>query len=121
MFDGYESRLELPFLNYINDKTIKWCVCLGVPYGLAYWQMGDCKEQNGSFNMAMTYAKRKLLDLKYQSYMNETIDKSDLILLINIAWNKSFTSISMNQRILLIEDGNHIIVIFLPCFISELQ
>ena len=60
--------------------------------------MGDCKEQNGSFNMAMTYAKRKLLDLKYQSYMNETIDKSDLILLINIAWDKSFVRVDKNRR-----------------------
>ena len=64
MLDGHGSRLELPFLKYINDSTTEWCVCLGVPYGTAYWQVGDSKEQNGSFNMAMTDAKRKLLDLK---------------------------------------------------------
>ena len=50
MFDGHKSLLELP-------------VCLGVPYGTVYWQVGDSKEQHGSFNMAMTDAKRKLLDL----------------------------------------------------------
>ena len=65
MLDGHGSRLELPFLKYINNKTTEWCVCLGVPYGTAYWQVGDSKEQNGSFNMAMTDAKRNLLDLKY--------------------------------------------------------
>ena len=85
MFDGHGKRLELPFLKYINDKTTKWCICLGVPYGITHWQGGDSKEQNRSFNMTMTDAKRKLLDLKYQSCMNETIDKSDLMLLINIA------------------------------------
>ena len=121
MVDGHGSRLELPFLKYINDTTTKWCVCLVVPHETAYWQVGDSKEQDGSFSMTMTGANRKLLDLKRSHCLKETIDKSDLILLINIAWNKSFTSISMNQRILLIEDGNHIIVIFLPCFISELQ
>jgi len=31
--DGHGSRLELPFLNYINDPEHEWCVCLGVPYG----------------------------------------------------------------------------------------
>ena len=59
---------------------------------------GDSKEQNGSFNMAMTDAKRKLLDLKRKSCMNETIDKNDLMLLINIAWNKSFARVDKNRR-----------------------
>ena len=57
MLDKHGSRLELPFLKYINDKTTEWCVYLGVPYGTAYWQVGDNKEQNGSFNMAMTDVK----------------------------------------------------------------
>ena len=26
MLDGHESRFELPFLKYINDKTTEWCV-----------------------------------------------------------------------------------------------
>ena len=60
--------------------------------------MGDSKEQNGSFNMAMTDAKRKLLDLKRKSCMDETIDKNDLMLLINIAWNKSFARVDKNRR-----------------------
>ena len=36
MLDGHGSRLELPFLKYINNKTTEWCVCLGVPYGTTY-------------------------------------------------------------------------------------
>ena len=104
-----------------SNKTTEWYVCLGVPYGTAYWQVGDSKEQNGSFNMAMTYAKRKLLDLKYQSCMNETIDKSDLMLLNNIVWNKLFLVLIRTGELLPIEDGGHIIVIFLPFHTSELQ
>ena len=98
MLDGHGSRLELPFLKYINNKTTEWCVCLGVPYGTAYWQVGDSKEQNGSFNMAMTDAKRKLLNLKRKHCLKETIDKTDLMLLINIAWNKSFARIDKNRK-----------------------
>ena len=74
MLDGHGSRLELPFLKYSNDKITEWCVCLGVPYGSTYWQVGDSKEQNGSFNMAMIDTKRKLLDLKRLSCMLEAID-----------------------------------------------
>ena len=98
MFDGHGSRLELPFLKYINDSTTEWCVCLGVPYGTTYWQVGDSKEQNGSFNMAMIDAKRKLLDLKRIHFFKEEIYKSDLILLINITWNKLFAHIDKNRK-----------------------
>ena len=49
ILDGYGSRLELYFLQYINDSITEWCVCLGVPYGTAFWQVGDSKEQRGSF------------------------------------------------------------------------
>ena len=86
--------LQLLTFNYFQPN----CVCLGVPYGTAYWQVGDSKEQNGSFNIAMTDAKRKLLDLKRQSCMNETIDKGDLMLFINTAWNKSFARVNKNRR-----------------------
>ena len=98
MLDGHGSRFELPFLKYINDSTTEWCVCLGIPYGTTYWEVGDSKEQNGSFNIAMTDAKRKLLDLKRSYFLNETIDKSDLMLLINITWNKLCVRIDMNKK-----------------------
>ena len=48
--------------------------------------------------MAMTDAKRKLLDLKRESCMNEIIDKSALMLLIKIAWNKSFARVDKKKR-----------------------
>ena len=90
-------------------------------YGTVYWQVGDSKEQNGSFNIAITDAKRKLLDLERQSCMNEIIDKSDLMLLINIVWNKLFLVLIRTGELLPIEDGGHIIVKFLPFHTSERQ
>ena len=39
IFDGHGSRLEYPFLQYINNPDHKWSVCVGVPYGTAYWQV----------------------------------------------------------------------------------
>ena len=50
--------------------------------------MIDSKEQNGYFNIIMTYLKRKLLVLKREHCLKESIDKSRLMLLINITWNK---------------------------------
>ena len=57
LLDGHGSRLEMPFLQYINNPEDHWVVCLGAPYGTALWQVGDSKEQNSSFNNAFTKAK----------------------------------------------------------------
>ena len=64
LLDGHCSRLEMPFWKYVNTPADNWIACIGVPYGTALWQVGDSKEQNGSFNMAMTKAKQNLLELK---------------------------------------------------------
>ena len=47
--DGYQSRFDLAFLEYINDNSHLWNVSLGVPYGTALWQVGNLSQQNGKF------------------------------------------------------------------------
>ena len=61
LLDGHGSRLELPFLQYINSPNHEWVVCIGVPYGTSYWQVGDSSEQNGSYKMALTKCKKELV------------------------------------------------------------
>ena len=56
---------------------------------------------NDYFKMEMTDAKRKLLDLKRSYCLKEIIDKTDLMFLINITWNKSFARIDKNKKLLL--------------------
>ena len=48
--------------------------------------------------MEMIDVKRKLLDLKRTQCLKETIDKSELMLLLNILWNKSFNRIDRNEK-----------------------
>ena len=62
--DGLKSGLEFPFLQYIDTPKDHWVVCICVPYGTALWQVGDSKEQNGSFNLVMTRSKQELLEKK---------------------------------------------------------
>ena len=64
LLDGHGSRIELPFLEYINDPLHLWCLCLGVPYGTDIWQVGDALEQNGTYNMLTTTAKMYLIQKK---------------------------------------------------------
>ena len=39
--DGNGSRIELPFISYVNDPMHKWVVCIGVPNGTSLWQVGN--------------------------------------------------------------------------------
>ena len=52
LLDGHGSQLELPFLQYVNMAACQWVMCIGVPYGTSYWQVGDTAELNGSYKMA---------------------------------------------------------------------
>ena len=46
----------------------------------------------------MTDTKGNLLFLKREYCWNESINKSDLMMLINIVWNKLFDRIDKNRR-----------------------
>jgi hypothetical protein len=61
VLDGHQSRMKLPFLQYINDPAHPWTVCLGVPYGTHIWQVADSLELKGSFKIAFTRAKAEYL------------------------------------------------------------
>jgi hypothetical protein len=57
LLDAHGSRFDLQFLEYINSPLHKWNVCIGVPYGTSYWQVGDSTEQNGCFKMQLVEEK----------------------------------------------------------------
>jgi hypothetical protein len=62
LLDDHGSCLELPFLQY--DPNHEWVVCIGVPYGISYWQVADSLEQNGSYKVALSTAKKELVQKK---------------------------------------------------------
>ena len=75
LLDGHGSRFDLQFLQYINCPETKWNVCIGVPYGTSYWQVGDSTEQNGCFKMSFARHKRDLLTAKEQRGEEFAIEK----------------------------------------------
>jgi hypothetical protein len=86
LFDGYGSRMMLPFLKYINDPEHEWVCCIGVSYATDIWQVGDASGLNGSFKIYLAKAKREYL--KHRS--KPTFEPTDLVPLLNKAWEKSF-------------------------------
>ena len=66
---------------------------------MALWQVGDLKEQNDSFNIALTKAKQDLLDFKLKKMTEDQYLKpTDLMPLINKEWNASFARKNKNPQ-----------------------
>ena len=99
LLDGHGSRLELPFLQYVNDEDHRWIVCIGVPYGTSYWQVGDSSEQNGSYKMALTKSKRELVIKKQRScFKNPRVEPYEIVMIVHEAWKKSFGRVEFNRE-----------------------
>jgi hypothetical protein len=98
ILDGHGSRFEMPFLKYILDEEHIWNVCVGVPYGTSFWQVGDSPEQNGCFKMYLAEAKKKLFEQKEYYDLPGTIEKTDVVKLVRYAWSKSFAKVNSNKK-----------------------
>ena len=55
--DAHGRRIEFPFLEYVNKPENKLACCIVVPYGTSLWQVGDLKEQNGSYKIVSVRIK----------------------------------------------------------------
>ena len=99
LLDGHESRFSKVFLEYINQTETKWQVCVGVPYGTSYWQVGDSEEQNGSFKMALTKLKEEMINTRIRKMIQDMqIAPTDIIPLVNNAWDVSFARMEKNKK-----------------------
>jgi len=97
----------LDFLEYINNPVHRWHVCLGVPSGTSYWQVADSSEQNGSFKMALTKAKREIITKKVRNCIpNARIEKHEVTMIVRKAWEKSFAKVQSNKKAIAVRGWN---------------
>jgi len=82
----YGSRMQLPFLKYINIPEHEWVCCIGVPYATHIWQVADASELNGLFKIELTRAKREYLRHRTTACFLPT----DIVPLVKHAWHRSF-------------------------------
>jgi hypothetical protein len=106
LLDGHGSRFELPFMEYINQPETMWCVCIGVPYGTSYWQVGDSPEQNGCFKMKNTEAKEILVAWKGSRGWAVTIEKTDIVPVVKYGWERSFARTRTNKTAIAVRGWN---------------
>jgi hypothetical protein len=98
LFDAHDSRLQVPFLRYVNDEDHKWKFCIGLPNGTGKWQVEDSSEHNGQWKTEMTRENGKLILYKTRIGIEMMISKSDAIPLINCVWPKWFARKATNKN-----------------------
>lgn len=96
LLDGHQSRLQLPFLQYIRDND--WCVCIGVPYGTHWWQVGDSSEQNGSYKVCQKKVKFEVLEKKKELNLPLTLGPTDIVPIVKKSWDSSFGRVEHNKK-----------------------
>jgi hypothetical protein len=95
VLDGHHSRMDLEFLEYINDEDHKWFVCIGVPYGTHKWQVADSSQVNGKFKIELAIVKSEYLKFKGN---NEGFVVSDIVPLVRTAFARSFANVENTRK-----------------------
>ena len=91
LLDGHQSRFDIKFLCYVNDPKTKWSVCIGVPYGMAIWQVSELLEQKGNFKMRLSKEKKRIFRTRIQSYNRDLrLLKTDILPIVRKTFHESF-------------------------------
>jgi hypothetical protein len=75
-----------------------WTCCIGVPYGTSVWQLGDSAEQNGTFKIESKKENAETVRCKIRAGFPATLERSDIVRIVNIAWQKSFARVDTNLK-----------------------
>ena len=86
---GWSWKQVVIAISGVYKQSKRHLGCIGVPYGAALWQVGDSKEQNGSFNISITKAKDDLLVFKESIGLSICLVPTDMIHNVNSTWKKS--------------------------------
>ena len=60
--------------------------------------MGDSVEQNGTFKIEGKKAKAETVTEKIRAGLPATLERSDIVRIVNVAWQKIFTRVETNKH-----------------------
>jgi hypothetical protein len=96
--DGHGSRFEEPFLAYTLESSTPWGCCISVSYGTLLWQVGDSEAQNGTFKVECKKSKAYTVTAKIRAGLPATLERSDIVPIVHVAWMKLFARVDTNKR-----------------------
>ena len=111
ILDGHGSRLSDVFMRYINNldedgnavpgANHKWNICLGLPNGTAYWQVGDSSEQNGMYKNPTREAKEVIRVDQRINCERIKISRHHVLLIMSKVFDRSFGNVEGNRNAIL--------------------
>lgn len=96
--DSHPSRFNLDFVKYINDPNHKWAVELGLPDATHVTQVGDSKEQNGTYKSKSYDEKWKLIKYRHENGLSTELERTDIIPIVNATFAASFGNQEGNKK-----------------------
>jgi hypothetical protein len=96
--DGHGSQFKEPLLEHTLESNIIWTCFIGVSYGTSMWQDGDSAEQNGTFKIETKQAHACTVRNKTRASLPATLEKSNIVCIVNIAWQNYFARVDTNKR-----------------------
>jgi hypothetical protein len=72
--------------------------CIGVLYGTLVWRVGDSQAQNGTFKIESKKAKLDTVTGKMICGLPDTLQRSDIVRIVNVAWQKSFARVKTHTK-----------------------
>lgn len=94
--ENNKQPFNLDFLKYIRDDNHPWSVVIGLPYGTHLWQVGDSHAQNGNYKHYEQQFKDILFKEKISRHMSLTLKPTDVVPIVNHAWERSFAVVKNN-------------------------
>ena len=98
-------------MRYINNRdeegkvvagaNHKWNICLGLPNGTAYWQVGDSSEQNGMYKNLTREAKEVIRVDQRINCERIKISRHHVLLIMSKVFNRSFGNVEGNKKAIL--------------------
>jgi hypothetical protein len=86
--DGHGIRFEGPFLEYTLESNLPCNCCIGVPYGMPVWQVGDIIEQNNTLKIDSKKAKADTVTAKIIAGLSKTLERFDIARMVIVASQK---------------------------------
>ena len=117
ILDGHGSRFDLTFLEYINSPINPCNVCIGVPYGTSYWQVGDSTEQNGCFKMCFTMQREIYLLRRLFTICLMQLKRQMLLELFRMHGTRVLQQSEQIKKRFWIGAGDHLIT--MHCFVQK--
>jgi hypothetical protein len=96
ILDGCHSRMDLEFLDYINQPENYWNVVLGVPYSTHIWQVADSSQVNGNFKIKIAKEKGEYMTHKTSNTSGMVI--TNIVPIVNGAYARSFAIVASARK-----------------------